>query len=167
MRELSFTYVGVKDIMSADCMLALGAHNIKVISTHYVLIGYVGVSKKNDCPIYEILYDDIMESKDQSIHDTYETLVERYGQEVCDLVFPKDVDFIKDKIHRTILFAMDKVYNCDKLMVTFLANDPKVPGSTSSMPQLIYEVIQENFDIIEQMQSGIKHQISIRKRKVK
>lgn len=165
MKELSFSYLSPREIMSTEQMLKLGTHALKVISNHYVVTSIIGTPDKHDCPIHEILYDDIVSYGTSAVKEVYQQFVERYGHGPCDLVFPKDENFIIEKIAGTILFVMDKVYNCDKLMITVYGNIRSSRFDRSSIPELIYSSIQENFDIIEFWSSPKKYQIIIRKDK--
>lgn len=161
MKELSFSYLTVKDIDSAESMIRLGTHALKVISDHYVVTSHIGIPGHHDCPIHEIPYQDIRSSKDPHVQDTYQRYLDYYGDDVCDLVFPKNNDFIKEKVYHTILFVMDRVYNCDLLRIKF----PKQSGDeTSSITQIIYDAIQEYFDVITQEFSKEDYEISIIKR---
>ncbi|MCM1220540.1 MAG: hypothetical protein NC548_39240 [Lachnospiraceae bacterium] len=149
MKELSFSYLSPREIESAEQMLMLGTHALKVISDHYVAISVIGAPGKHDCPIHEILYSDIEKYGTMEVKSSYQGFVEKYGQETCDLIFPKDESFIKDKIARTISFVMDKVYNCDKLMIIIHGDTINSRFDRSSIPNLIHASIQENFNVIE------------------
>lgn len=159
MKELSFSYLGVKDIDSAESMIRLGAHALKVISNHYVVTSHIGIVDKHDCPIHEIPYQDIVSSKNPHVKKTYQRYLDYYGEEVCDLVFPKDENFIREKIYHTILFVMDRVYNCDLLRVTFQKQD-----EVSSITHIIYDAIQEYFDVVTLEFSKTDYKITIIKR---
>lgn len=165
MYGLSFSYLSSREINSAESMLRLGTHALKVLSDHYVLTSIINTPRNHDCPIHEILYSDIEKYGTVKTKKAYQDLVEKYGQDICDLVFPKDENFIMDKIYRTILFAMDKVYNCDKLMVTVRGNINNSRFDQSSIPQLVYGSIQEHFDIVELRTSPERYEITITKKR--
>ena len=74
-------------------------------------------------------------------------------------MFPKDESFIREKIYHTILFVMDRVYNCDLLRVTFQKQD-----EVSSITHIIYDAIQEYFDVVTLEFSKTDYKITIIKR---
>ena len=83
MKELSFSYLSPREIMSTEQMLKLGTHALKVISNHYVVTSIIGTPDKHDCPIHEILYDDIVSygtSAVKEVYQQYKNSLYRWGK---------------------------------------------------------------------------------------
>lgn len=138
---LEFTYLISDHIERAAQVLQLGPSALKQLSERYVLLSASNIITRHNVTIHEILYEDLRKNKYAS--DYYDNLVKQYGDHILDYIFPKDDKNMKRKIINTIYFALDKVYKCDKLLITF-------EESKESIDNIIYHVLQEEFEVLSQ-----------------
>lgn len=145
---LSFTYMHPLQINRAAQVLLLGPEALKELSDRYVLVNHIENNTVHDCPIHEILYDDFIQLNKETNLEILHELENKYPRELFDQIFPRNNINIKRKIINTINFTIDQVYKCDKLCVTFserMGNAPIKQG----VPNAIYEVLQEEFNILD------------------
>lgn len=168
---LRFSYITAYDIQRLSSVMVVKPYALRCVINNYTLTRDQDDPLIQLCPIIEIPFADLQNiQEDHHLLDTYNNLVNTFGQEVVDLCIPKDIDPIRKKILKIIMFAMDKVYNSDKIRIEFNRyNLPEVSGkivrAESSIPSMIYEAAQENFDIVDQELSGQLYYIQIEKRR--
>lgn len=144
MNTISFMFMeDINNIRSLAGIFDLGLSTCKELRERYTLISAEGNPSHNVCTIYDVPYQDIICSS-ESIIDRYDRFVTRYGSELVDLIVIEDTKVIKNKIRDIILFAIDKVYKSDRILITY--ND----CDSSSIPDLILESLKENFFIFSQ-----------------
>lgn len=167
--SLSFTYFTLEQMGALKSLLLASSSSLKQISENYGLYMSKSDSLTHLCPIYQIVKEDLENRPKRDIPTaTYNRFVEQFGQENVDLlVVSKDV--IKDHIKNIINFTIDEVYHEDEMIIEFdtiecLNAAEIVMGKTSSIPNLIYEVIQEHFDIVTQSKRFSKMIIWMKKR---
>ncbi len=163
MRILSFTYMHPDMVFRASQLLQLGPEALEKLSDRYVLTSIVHNEFRHDCAIHEIMYQDF----ENHVFDTdllrLKELEKVYPPEMIEQVFPKTDDNIRRKLSNTISFAMDKVYKCDKLLVTFAEKIKHFP-ERQGVPNAIYRVVHEDFETINETVIGLDYHIIIKKR---
>lgn len=161
---LTFTYLHPEDVNRAAQILTMGREAIDEVSERYVLISHKDNPYTNDCPIHEIPFSDFEDYRFDWPLERLKELKAVHDPESFNKVFPDNIDGIKRKILNTINFAIDKVYKCEKILIVFLSHtktSPKVQG----VPRAIYEVLQENFSIVQSTcGAGAIYQIIIQRR---
>lgn len=145
---VSFTYLQLEQFSVLEEIFSSNTEDeIKGLHDRYVLFAHEKNKLHHDCPMFEYLLDDINESKVPFILDNYHRLVKKYGKDLVDLLVVSDENTIKNKIIKLLDFTFNNVYDADIIRVEFLRY-----GSPSkdfiSIPSIIYEAIEENYDII-------------------
>lgn len=160
---VQFTYLHPEMIMRAAQVLKLGPQALKELTDRYVLIKNPNNVTFHGCPIHEIGYSDF----ETYIFDIYlkelKRIEEEQKPEEFEQVFPKTDDNIRRKIKNTLFFAMDKVYKCDKLLVTYAERIKSQPPQ-QMVPNAIHRVLQEDFEIIDTNTMGYECHTLITKR---
>ena len=164
---VSFSYIPAESIMALEeIIISSDIDTLKKICDRYVLLSNDKANKfHHDCPIMEIVKSDIDKTTNPShIRSRYNELINKYGKEVVDLLVVEDSKIIQNKIAEVLNFAMDKIYHSDAIRVEFNRfYNPFMKGT--SIPSLIYSVIGENFDIIDQCVIGQPNYVIIKRRK--
>lgn len=161
---LSFTYLHPEMVFRASQVLTLGPEAIDQLSDRYVLLSHESNPYAHDCPIHEIMYQDFIDYKHSDIPlERLKEIEAIHDPKDFNRVFPKDDTEIKRKVLNTINFAIDKVYKCEKLLVLFSQRLKSSPP-TQGVPNAIYHVLQENFDIISMDCTSGLYNIIIQKR---
>lgn len=152
---LEFTYVVLESLGSLEGILTADPELVKKLSDAYALYASDKDMKYHICPIYQIPKKDLENRGERDIPTAiYERLIEKYGKELVDLLVV-DEAAIKKNILWSIKFLMNDIYNSDDIIIKFetiegLNAASIMLGRTSSIPDLIYEVIQENFILVDQ-----------------
>lgn len=168
---LRFSYLSAYDMKKLSRVMVVKPYALRCVIDNYTLTRDQDDPMIQLCSIIEIPFGDLQKiQENHRLLDTYNNLVNTFGQEVVDLCIPKNSDSIKEKIAKIIIFTMDKVYNSDNLRIEFNKYTlPEVSGkimrAESSIPNMIYEAAQENFDIVDQELSGQLYYIQIERRR--
>ena len=96
--------------------------------------------------IPHILYDDI---KDNSEYlETYEKLLDKYGQEFMDIIVIKDTELIMEKVISVINLIFES-YNSNEILIHVTSSYMNLNNinDNSKYLELIYYAIQKNFNI--------------------
>lgn len=121
-------------------------------------------------PISQYLYDDIShlkeinENKYKYFMTLYNFMIDSHGQEFIDLIFVKDQNQIIQSVNNALTFISDKVYKTDLMLLIFKSSKETIE-SYSSIPNLIYSAIQQNFNIKDQREIDDSIMITIERRR--
>lgn len=160
---VSFSYIHLDSIRILGEVLSSSSGDlIKHLHDRYILTSQDDNEFHHDCPMVELLKKDIDSSR-QLVQDYYQGLINDHGKELVDLLIIEDEKFLQDKILDALNFAMDKIYKSNTIRVEFLKYI-RSPSKISSIPNLIYSTIGENFDIIDQCLWGQQNYIIINRR---
>lgn len=161
---VSFTYIHLEQLPLLEEILSSNKHGIQQLHDRYVLLSYDKQNKfYHDCPMIELLKKDVLSSGQSWVLKYYNNLIKKFGKELVDLLIIEDEEIIKNKILYIINFAMNFVYKSNALRIEMLKYKES-PREISSIPNLIYSTIGENFDIIDQYLLGQQNYIIIKKR---
>lgn len=165
--SLNFIHTHVGELNTVEHILSTSpALCIKEMQSRYALISHKGDKSWHDCVILDICKDDILWDKcpnSKSTIENYNKLIETYGESVVDAIIIPDPQHIMNKIKDVIDFAFDKVYKTDEIIVLW----PKYktsPDEVSSVPGLIYAVLQTRFHILSQYDTTKTYKVKIKKR---
>lgn len=119
----------------------------------------------NTCMIHEIMYYDFDQPcVSEEPRFRLKELEAQCSEKLFAAVFPKDDHNIKRKLLNTINITIDKVYNCEELLIIF-SRHSLGEFLVFGVPKAIYQVLHENFDITYESVDNFDSQyISIKKR---
>lgn len=150
---LSFTYFKVDQFKSLDDILSSSDENIESLYKNYTLVGDENYPDYNLCPIYDVLYSDIVNCDLDGIKNMYNGYVDKYGQSKVNKIIIRESKFVEKKIYDIILFAINNVYKTDKIALSFYRM-PSVGRYRSSIPDIIYYIATKHFTITSQRVTG-------------
>jgi len=144
---------------------------INMLQKHMNDLATVSLDKYNteDAAFGQILYSDIelLKNKDHELYEKtlneYRSLMEEYSEKLVKTIVTEDEESIKKSILKIIEFVMDKVFKINTLRVSFVVMYKDDPFQ-SNYPSLIYEVLQQYFNIKEQVEHHGGREITITKR---
>ena len=156
---IEFTYFKPDQISSLEEIIS-SSDKLEAFNNRYVLISHEDHPMYNNCIIYDILYSDMKKYNDEYINNFYDKFVEKYGQSNIDKIILKDENPIRNKLYSILVFAFDKVYKCDTIEIRFWKGE-EFKDFHSSISNIIYSVIDENFTILNQTNIGRFYQLII------
>ena len=167
---LAFVYLGISDMESA-CSIYAGTplNKLEIIANNYTPISYEYKYGREFEHIYsnQILYDDHEFMNDDSKNNfinTYNQLVNKYGQQFMDIVITKDNDKVIENIINAINFMFDKVYSKYNTIEIVFSNVAGTKNEKTNYHKLIYSALQQNFIIKSQRENKTNYFITIEKR---
>jgi hypothetical protein len=162
---VSFTYISLEQMPLLEEILSSNKDGIKQLNERYVLLCNDETNKfHHDCPMIEILKEDIYNFKDFGFIQYYENLKNVYGKELVDLLIIENKEIIQNKLINIINFAMNQIYKSDVIRVE-LSKFQQSWREKTSIPDLIYSTIGMNFDIIDQYLIEPQSYMIIKRRK--
>lgn len=163
---LSFTYFSLAQLGELKGILIATPDVLEKMNQQYALYSHVNNDSVNYCPIYQIPKKDLENRPKKDIPlAMYHHLIEQFGQKAVDLLIV-DEDVMKNNIKNMIQFAMDTIYHDDGIIIEFetikgLNAAQIMLGATSSVPDMIYEVAQEYFEIVTQAENVRTGKLSV------
>lgn len=165
---LSFTFLWIEQIGVMNYLFKLDIDSIHELSSRYTIVSKNDNNKFHDCPIYQIPKSDLEHLSIRDVpYGIYNRFIEKYSKDTVDLLITDD-DIIKKNIKDIIDFTMNKIYGTDEMLIEFsssmeVSSFKCIRGRTSSIPNLIYNVLQEYFTITTIYEFDYKNYIIIRK----
>lgn len=165
--SLSFVYLNPAYIKYA-CKQYAGVP-LDILKNTLENLAMISVEKNNaeGVALGQILYSDIYLINNPMVRDViladYKDAINEHGKTFADIVVTQDYDRIKQSIYDVIVFAMDKVYKTNILHISFIVPS-KMDTFRSDYPNFIYEVIQQHFNIKEQVEHYGGREITITKK---
>lgn len=163
---LQFKYIHPSLLSISRQILNRGPTACKELTSRYVLMCSPTNPNLHVCVIYEIMYQDFERYRGSALWTYLEEMKSSTSPDIFNRMVPSDDSIFKRKILNTLCFAMDKVYKCDELLVTF-DKYIKDPYEIQGVPNAIYHVLQEHFDIVSQSLDERLCLITIKKRSSK
>lgn len=142
--RVHFTYMSVNQLEAMEEILSSHRTEIRELSERYVLISHESDPFYHNCSMFELVYDDVINSGERWHQLFYDKLVTDHGNELVDRLIVKDRELIRKKIIDTLNFAFDMVYKMPVIRIDITTCSP-----ASSIPVIIYRTISEDFQLLD------------------
>lgn len=163
-----FTYPVFAEILTAPEAGAVIRSNVpKEYNNNYMTVRHVSKPYVIICASFHMLYEDLMKYPETHSYRTlYSEACKKYGKDTMNLLIIKDKSLIKRNCIKSIDFIMKRCFRVNKVDITFnMYKSGFINGKrykeTSDFINILYEAIQENYNILETKLDGNKSVITI------
>lgn len=157
MKIIKFTTLHVSQLFLLTGILELQKDALQKTNGEYAI--YVTETDPNvvNCPICDIPYSDIINDQNIDPYDLYTKMLAMYGQDLVDIIVPRNDEVIETRVKNILDLVMDKVFKTDELEVIIYSNNPLEPNHRSTMAQLIRKTIYKYFNCISSEVNNTPH----------